>query len=77
MPPASGNIYSSNAGVKLVKITIASHYWQRTSTFRRMYDLVNTDNAAKHKLRPIGGPWPFSNRIRILASGHIFEDTDM
>ena len=37
----------------------------------------NTDNAARHKLRPIGGPWGFFSKMRILASGQILEDIDL
>ena len=30
-----------------------------------------------NKLRPIGGPWSFFSRIRILAGGQILEDIDL
>ena len=37
---------------------------------------MNTDNTAVHKLRPIGGPWSFFNRMRIVAIGQILENSD-
>ena len=58
--PQGSNICSSNVGVKLVKITIAGHDWLDQSTFRIMFDLVNTDDVAEHRFRPIGGPWSSS-----------------
>jgi hypothetical protein len=42
-----------------------------------MFDLQNTDNAANHRLRPIGGPWSFFSRTRILAGGQILEHIDL
>ena len=47
------------------------------STFRIMFDVSNTDNAAGHRLRPLGGPWAFFSRMRALAGGQILEDIDM
>ena len=42
-----------------------------------MHDLVRTDNAARHKLRPIGGPEPLLSKMRLLACGPILEDIVM
>ena len=47
------------------------------STFRIMFDLVNTDGRANHKSRPIGGPWSFIQRIRCLCGGVVLDDLDM
>ena len=47
------------------------------STFRIMFDLVNTDATSNHNLRPIGGPWSFFQRMRVLCGGVILEDLDM
>ena len=47
------------------------------STFRIMFDLYNTNGTAANRLRPIGGPWSFFSRMRILAGGQILEDIDM
>ena len=54
--PQGSNIYSSNAGVKLVKTNKKRTDSLDPSLFRIRFDLVNTDLAATHKLRPIGGP---------------------
>ena len=63
--------------MKLIKITIAGHDWLDSSTFRIMFDLHDTDDAARHRLRPIGGPCGFFSRVRILAGGQVIEDIDM
>ena len=47
------------------------------STCRISFDLNNTNNAAAHRLRPLGGPWAFFSRMRMLAGGQIHEDIDM
>ncbi|MFM7987461.1 MAG: hypothetical protein ACKPKO_49930, partial [Candidatus Fonsibacter sp.] len=39
-----------------------------------MYDLRNDAAISGQQLRPIGGPWSFFSRMRILASGQILED---
>ena len=75
--PQGSNIYSSTNGTKLIKITISGNEWLDPSTFRIMYDLHNTDATAAHRLRPIGGPWSFFSRMRVLAGGQILEDIDM
>ena len=75
--PNGSNIYSFNDGVKLTKTTVAGHDWLDSSIFRIMYDLVNTDNVAGHKLRPIGSLWSFFSRMRDSGGIQILEDTDM
>ena len=57
--PQGSNIYSSN-GTKLIKFHISGSDWLDPSTFRVIFDLVNTDGAANHKLRVIGEPWSLS-----------------
>ena len=42
-----------------------------------MFDLQNTSSTANCMLRPLGGPWAFFSRMKILASGQILEDIDM
>ena len=42
-----------------------------------MFDLYNTNANAANRLRPIGGPWSFFSRMRILAGGQILEDIDL
>ncbi|MFM7980615.1 MAG: hypothetical protein ACKPKO_14980 [Candidatus Fonsibacter sp.] len=51
--------------------------WLELSTFRIMYDLRNDAAIVGQLLRPVGGPWSFFNRMRILAGGQILEDIDM
>ena len=42
-----------------------------------MFDLYNTNANMANSLRPIGGPWRFFTRMRILAGGQIWEDIDL
>ena len=37
----------------------------------------NTSGVASLRVRPIGGPWSFFSRMRILAGSQILEDIDM
>jgi hypothetical protein len=74
--PQGSNIYSTT-GTKLIKFHISGSDWLDPSTFRVMFDLVNTDARADRKLRPIGGPWSFFQRMRILCGGVVLEDLDM
>ena len=67
--PQGSNIYSTN-GTKLIKFHISGSDWLDPSTFRVMFDLVNTNATADRKLRPIGGPWSFSRECEcyVVAS---------
>jgi len=77
--PQGGNSYSSN-GVKVVRIALTGEGWLDPSTVRLMYDLnnVTTDTVLTNEkvLRPVGGPWSFFRRMRVLAGGTIIEDID-
>jgi hypothetical protein len=79
--PQGGNSYSSN-GVKVARIALTGDGWLDPSTVRLMYDLnnVTTDttnnNPGDKVLRPVGGPWSFFRRMRVLAGGTIIEDID-
>ena len=42
-----------------------------------MFDLYNANGTPANRLRPIGGPWSFLSRMRILAGGQMFEDIDL
>ena len=75
--PQGRNSYRLNVGVKLIRIAIAGHDWRDPSAFRILCDLANTDIIAGRGLRPIGGPWLFSSRMRTLAGGPILEDIEM
>eukprot|EP00973_Karenia_brevis_P018969 2600076-Karenia_brevis.AAC.1 len=39
-----------------------------------MFDLRNNDSGVDKELRPIGGPWSFFKRCRILCGGAVVED---
>ena len=41
-----------------------------------MFDLRN-DGAGNQQLRPIGGPWSPSSRMRFLSGGQVLQDSDM
>jgi hypothetical protein len=41
-----------------------------------MFDLVNMEPTAALKLRPLGGPWSFFRRMRVLAANQVIEDID-
>ena len=77
--PQGGNSYSSN-GVKVARIALTGDGWLDPSTVRLMYDLnnVTTDADPNNEkiLRPVGGPWSFFRRMRVLAGGTIIEDID-
>ena len=59
--PQGSNIYTPGAGTKLIRIVLTGDNWMDPSTFRVMFNLKNEDTDAAKKLRPIGGPWVFSN----------------
>ena len=42
-----------------------------------MFDLQNTHSTVNCRLRPLGGPWGFFSRMRILAGREILEEIDM
>jgi hypothetical protein len=77
--PQGGNSYSAS-GVKVIRIALTGEGWLDPSTLRVMYDLnnVTTNSSALEfkELRPIGGPWSFFRRMRLMAGGTIIEDID-
>jgi len=73
--PAGSNVYSTN-GTKLIKISLTGDHYLDTSTFRIMFDLVNMDSNEAKELRPLGGPWSFFRRMRVLAGNQLVEDID-
>ena len=38
--------------------------------------LKNDDGNANHNIYPVGGPWGFFSRMRILVGGQVIEDID-
>ena len=73
--PSGSNIYSTN-GTKLIKLMLTGDGWIDPSTFRIAFDLVNMNSTAAKELRPLGGPWTFFRRMRVLGGGTIVEDID-
>ena len=72
--PAGQNTYTTRSLIRIV--LIGSNDWLDPSTLRIMFDLRNTDSTAAHRLRPIGGPWSFFRRMRVLCGGAMVEDID-
>ena len=73
--PQGSNIYSPAGGTKLIKMLITGDGWVDPSTFRIMFDLQNNEASVSNKqVRPIGGPWCFFRRLRILMGGAVVED---
>ena len=77
--PQGGNSYASN-GVKVIRIALTGEGWLDPSTIRVMFDLnkntTNTDPTQAKELRPVGGPWSFFRRMRLMAGGTVIEDVD-
>jgi hypothetical protein len=74
--PQGSNIYKVGAGTKLIRILLTGDNWLDPSTLRVMFDVNNDDTSIGKSLRPIGGPWCFFRRMRILAAGQLVEDID-
>jgi hypothetical protein len=74
--PQGSNIYHPTTGAKLIQILLSGTDWLDPSTFRIMFDFKNDDGAENHNLYPVGGPWGFFSRMRILVGGQVIEDID-
>jgi hypothetical protein len=74
--PQGSNIYMPGQGTKLIRILLTGDNWMDPSTFRVMFSLNNLAGlSVVHKnLRPLGGPWSFFKRMRILCAGQLVED---
>jgi hypothetical protein len=72
--PQGSNIYTPGSGTKLIRIVLTGDNWLDPSTFRVMFNLVNEETTAGKNLRPIGGPWSFFQRMRVLCAGQLVED---
>ena len=72
--PQGSNIYKPGAGTKLVRILLTGDNWMDPSTFRVMFDLNSDETNAAKSLRPLGGPWTFFRRMRILCAGQLVDD---
>ena len=64
--PQGSNVYTPD-GTRLIKLLITGDNWLDPSTFRVMFDLVNTDATVvpfgwpNRELRTMGGPYSFLN----------------
>ena len=56
--PQGSNIYSP-MGTKLIKLLLTGDNWLDPSTFRVLFDVVNTDGTVDKELRVLSGPWCF------------------
>ena len=69
-------IYKPKSGTKVIKIMLTdANSWLDPSTFRVMFDLRNNAGLAAQQLRPIGGPWSFFRRVKLVCS-QTAEDID-
>ena len=73
--PTGGNEYSP-VGVKVIRVGLTGNDWVDPATFRMSFTLNNTSGTAGRQLRPLGGPWCFFRRVRLLIGGAIVEDID-
>ena len=64
MYPQGSNVYSPS-GTKLLRILVNGDGWLDPSTLKIGFDVVNTDAAANHFLRVLGGPHTFFRRARL------------
>ena len=66
--------------VKVARIALTGDGWLDPSTVRLMYDLNNVTTDAdpnnEKTLRPVGWPWSYFRKMRVLAGGTIIEDID-
>ena len=69
-----GNIYTPNAGAKLIKFYLTAEDFLDPQSLRVQFDLVCTDTDANKYLMPLGAPHGFFSRCRCLARGEIIDD---
>jgi hypothetical protein len=74
--PSGSNEYTPGGGLIRVVLTGAND-WLDPSTLRVMFDLRNLETDVLKRLRPIGQPWSFFRRMRILVGGTLVEDIDV
>ena len=77
--PQGSNIYKPTSGTKMIRFNLTGDSWLDPSTFRFAFTLHNDDQGSAtypKTLRPLGSPWAFFRRLRILAGGQIIEDID-
>ena len=71
------NIYQSGSGSRVIRFTLSGNgQYLDPSTVRMTFTLCN-NGAANQTLFPVGGPWSFFRRIRLLTgAGAVLEDID-
>lgn len=72
--PHGGNQYSPT-GVKVIKLMLTGSDWLDPGSLRMVYELANPETAT-NMLYPLGGPWSFFRRLRVLCGGQVVEDID-
>ena len=70
------NIYTSNGGTKVIRISLASDSWLDPGSIRLHYTLASTGSTPTNNLRTIGGPWSFSRRVRCLIGCALVDVVD-
>jgi hypothetical protein len=80
--PQGPNIYTPGAGKNFIRILVTGEDWMDPSTLRIMFRLSNLAQPdpllgnAFPQLRPLGGPWSYFGRMRMLSAGQLVEDID-
>jgi hypothetical protein len=74
--PSGSNIYRSESGTKLIRIDITGDQWLDPNSVRVQFTLRNNDADVLKLLRPLGSPWGFFRRLRVLCGGQVVEDID-
>lgn len=71
--PQGGNIYKPQSGAKLIKILLSGDDFLDPSTFRIAFNLRNE---SAETIFPLGDPYSFFQRMRVIVGGQILEDID-
>ena len=61
--PSGSNIYTTNAGTKILRIVLNGSDWLDPATVRLFFDVKNNDGT--HRLRALSGPFCFWRRLRV------------
>ena len=71
--PTGSNIYTTAAGTKVLRILLSGDDWVDPATLRIFFDVRNNGPGV---LFPLGGPYSFWRRMRVLVGNTLVEDTD-
>ena len=72
---ASGNVFAPN-GVKVIRLQLTGDTWLDPTTIKIAFDVLNNDTTAGHDLKPLGQPFLFFRRARVLCGSALIEDID-